>query len=652
MSHAHAVSIIRGLAMDAVQKAKSGHPGMPMGTADMAAVLWSSFLRFDPEAPTWPDRDRFVLSAGHGSMLLYSMLHLTGYDVSLDDLKAFRQWGSRTPGHPEYGHTVGVETTTGPLGQGFATGVGMALAEKLLRHRFGKDLVDHHTWGIVSDGDLMEGISAEAASLAGHLKLGRLIYMWDDNHISIEGDTELAFTEDVPARMRAYGWHVQKVDGHDPDAIARALEAARKVHDKPSLIACRTTIGKGSSIEGTAKTHGAPLGEEDIRGVKTRLGLDPDAHFVTTEAAYAHFHEARERGQAAHAAWNARMEAHPQAQELRQWLDRRPEEWLSALDWPEFEPGTSIATRKSSQAILEAMVARMPNLLGGSADLAGSNGTSLGLPSIGPDTMELPGTLHFGVREHAMAAISNGLSLHGGFLPYCATFLIFHDYMRPAVRLSALMKQPVQYIYTHDSIFLGEDGPTHQPIETLWALRSIPGLRVWRPADATESIAAWQGAVAWEQGPSAVVLTRQGLPVLTKQQTANAHRGAYILSEPDTAPEAVIIATGSEVSLALQAQELLAAASLPVRVVSAPCLEVFSEQPASWQDTVLPPSLPTISVEAGATQGWYRWIGRDGLAIGIDHFGASAPAEVLAEQFGFTPEAVADRIREHLSVRA
>ena len=648
--HRQCVNTIKGLAMDAVQAANSGHPGMPMGAADMATVLWTRFLKFDPSDPEWPDRDRFILSAGHGSMLLYSLLHLSGYDLSLDDLKAFRQWGSRTPGHPEYGHTPGVETTTGPLGQGFATGVGMAIAERFLRETFGPELCDHWIYGIVGDGDLMEGVTQEAASLAGHLKLGRIVYLYDDNEITIDGSTELAFTEDRCARLAACGWHVQNVDGHDPEAIAAAIEAARRVQDKPSLIACRTVIGQGSpKYEGTSRTHGAPLGADEVRATKQRLGLDPDATFVVPEAVRAAFRA--HGGPDARKAWEARLAAHPDADRFRTWFAARGRDLLEQVEWPSFEAGRSVATRKASEAALKAIYAKAPWFVGGSADLAGSNGTGIGALPFTPESFRGAGTINFGVREHAMGAICNGIALHGGARPYNATFLMFHDYQRPAVRLSALMKVPVVWIYSHDSVFLGEDGPTHQPIATLLALRAIPDIQVWRPADATETVEAWKAALARDHGPTSIILSRQGLPVLDRERLAPAEmasRGGYVLRDADGAPDVCLLGTGSEVALCMDAADLLAARGIRARVVSMPCRELFLQQDASYRDEVLPPGVCRVSVEAAVTLGWERWIGADGEAVGIDTFGWSAPADVIAEKIGFTPEALADRVAKRV----
>ncbi len=629
--------------MDAVQAANSGHPGMPMGMADVATVLWTRFLKFDPADPQWFDRDRFVLSAGHGSMLLYSLLHLSGYDLPLQELRDFRQWGSRTPGHPEVHHTPGVETTTGPLGQGFANGVGMAFAERTLRETFGSELCDHWTYAIVSDGDLMEGVAYEAASLAGHLGLGRLVYLWDDNRITIDGGTDLAFSEDVLARLEAAGWHTQRVDGHDAEAVAAAIEAARGVTSQPSIIACRTVIGHGSpSYAGTSKTHGAPLGVDEVAATKAALGMDPDATFAVPDDVVAAFraHDgARER-----AAWLSRHAEHPDAARLDAWLAGASDAFLGEVAWPSFETGTKLATRKASHACLKALAGAAPWLVGGSADLAGSNGTKTGQKAFSRDGFGGAGTVHFGIREHAMGSICNGISLHGGLRPYNATFLAFHDYQRPAVRMSALMELPVLYIYTHDSIFLGEDGPTHQPVATLLALRSLPNTSVWRPADAAETAIAWRESLATRRGPSALILTRQGLPVLDRSTYASAEgaaRGGYVLADSAGPPDVCLLATGSEVATCLAARDLLAERGLSARVVSLPNRERFLAQDAAYQSDVLPADVPRVAVEAAVTLGWERWTGAGGAIIGIDTFGASAPGGVLAEKFGFTAANVA-----------
>lgn len=645
-THTTCANTLAGLAIDAVQAANSGHPGMPLGCADMATVLWTRFLKHDPKDPTWADRDRFVLSAGHGSMLLYGLLHCSGYDLSLDDIRRFRQLGSRTPGHPEFGHTAGVETTTGPLGQGISTAVGMAMGERFLREQFGEELVDHRTFVIASDGDLMEGISYEACSLAGHLGLGRLVVLYDDNSISIDGSTDLSFTEDRQARFAAQGWHVQVVDGHDAEAIATAIEAALAVTDKPSLISCRTIIGKDSPKAGSSASHGAPLGPENVRITKQALGLDPDASFVVPQAAKDAF-QAHD-GPAKRAAWEARMAEHPKAAELRTWLASDGSAAVEAADWPTFEVGKGLATRKASAACLKALVPVAPWLLGGSADLAGSNGVDLGLPALSRESFPAPATIHFGVREHAMAAIANGLSLHGGARPYVATFLVFHDYMRPSVRLSCLMKQPVVYVYTHDSVFLGEDGPTHQPIETLLALRALPNMQVFRPGDATETADAWKAAMTRTDGPTALILTRQNLPNLEPAAEGAVASGAYVRRDTEGTPDVVLIGTGSELPLCMEAAEVLAGQGVQARVVSMPCVERFLAQDASYRATVLPPGIPRVSVEAGATLGWERIVGDTGRAFGIDDFGLSAPADQIAEELGFTPDAIAHVARSVL----
>ena len=641
------VNTIKGLAMDAIQAASSGHPGMPMGTADLAYVLWTRFLVHDPDRPDWPDRDRFVLSAGHGSMLLYSLLHLTGYPLSLDDLKRFRQWGSRTPGHPEHGHTVGVETTTGPLGQGFANGVGMALAERYLRQHFGEDLVDHFTYGIVGDGDLMEGIAAEAASLAGHLGLGRLIYLYDDNKITIDGSTDIAFSEDVCARFAAYGWHVLAVDGHDHDSVAKAIELARKNDDRPSLIACRTHIGHSAPTkQDTSASHGAPLGVDEVHNTKIALGMDPDATFVVPAGAPARFQRNRQANTARRRAWEIRFEASDRQDEWRRWHTAPA---IDEIVWPRWSvEDKPLATRKANQAVINAVAEVVPQLLGGSADLSGSNGCLIqGREAIGPTSFG-GRNLYFGVREHGMGGICNGMALHGGLLPYCATFLVFHDYMRPSVRLAAMMSQQVLFVYSHDSIFLGEDGPTHQPIEHLMALRLIPGLVTLRPADANETAAAWRVALERTDGPTVLVTTRQGLPHLPRTDelaVAGVAQGAYVLSDSRTDPQVVLIATGSEVELALRSQAALAEQGVSARVVSMPSWELFAAQDRATRAAVLPAGIPRVSIEVGRTLGWERWVGLDGASVGIDTFGASAPAADLAVKLGFTVERVVETVR-------
>ena len=635
------VNTIKGLAMDAVQKANSGHPGMPMGCADMAYVLWTRFLKHDPSDPQWADRDRFVLSAGHGSMLLYSLLHLTGYDLPLEEIRNFRQWNSKTPGHPEVGHTAGVETTTGPLGQGFANGVGMALAERYLRTKFGEELVSHFTYAIVSDGDIMEGIASEAASLAGHLKLGKLVYLYDDNSITIDGSTDISFTEDRGARFAAMGWHVQTIDGHDHDAIAAAISAAREEADKPSIICCRTHIGHGSpNKQDSSSSHGAPLGEEEIALTKTGLGMDPSKHFDIPEEVRAHFVKSSTLHQVTRMEWEHRLQESGKGEDFVTWF--APVD-VDAIDWPEFEAGGSIATRKASHKALNAAAAAVPQLLGGSADLAGSNGSLLtGESFISGDDFTAR-NLTFGVREHAMASMCNGMALHGGILPYCATFLVFHDYMRPAVRLTSLMQQQVVYIYTHDSVFVGEDGPTHQPIEQLMAMRLIPGLVDLRPADAAETVEAWKIALTRDDAPIALSLTRQGLPIYDRSVCGAASglaKGAYVMMDSPN-PSVVLIATGSEVAVAMGAREALAAEGISARVVSMPSWKLFEEQDRAYQSEVLPVGVPRVSVEAGRTFGWERWT-HGGASVGIDRFGASAPGAMVADRLGVNVTAVVE----------
>jgi transketolase len=648
------VNTIRTLAMDAVQKAKSGHPGLPMGIADVAYVLWTRFLKHNPANPDWPDRDRFVLSGGHGSMLLYSLLHLTGYDLPLEELMSFRQWGSRTPGHPEHGLTPGVETTTGPLGQGFANGVGMAIAERFLAEIFnrpGYPIVDHYIYAIVTDGDLMEGISHEAASLAGHLGLGKLIYLYDDNHISIDGPTELTFTEDRCARFEAYGWHVQQVDGHHREAVARALRAARAETNHPSLIACRTHIAYGSpNKQDTAAAHGAPLGEEEVRLTKENLGWPSDAQFYIPEEVLARYREAIPRGQAREAEWQNLFDRYaveyPDLAELwhQVWSGELPAGWDQAL--PEFDPSDGpMATRSASGKVLNAVAPVLPTLIGGSADLTPSNNTELkSYPWL--QTGQFGGrNIHFGVREHTMGGILNGLALHGGAIPYGGTFLVFSDYMRPTIRLAAMMELPVVYVFTHDSVGLGEDGPTHQPVEHLPALRAIPNLIVVRPADATETVEAWRMALEYPAGPVALLLSRQKLPILDRTVLAPAEglkRGAYVLADTDGTPDLILIASGSEVQVALDARERLGAQGVKVRVVSMPSWELFERQPSEYQAQVLPPEVTSrLAVEAAVPLGWERYVGPQGHVVGLNRFGASAPYKIIFEQLGFTGENVA-----------
>jgi transketolase len=654
-----AADTIRILSAECVQRANSGHPGMPMGAADMAYVLWTRFLKHDPTQPDWPDRDRFVLSAGHGSMLLYSLLHLTGYELSLDELKNFRQWGSMTPGHPEYGHAPGVETTTGPLGQGTANAVGIALAEAMLAARFNTDkdtLIDHYTYAIVSDGDLMEGVASEACSLAGYLKLGKLVFLYDDNGITIEGSTELTFSsEDVEKRFEAYGWHTLRVDGHNQEEIFKAIAKARSVSDKPSIILAKTRIGFGSPNKvNTAGIHGSPLGDEELANSKKELKwklpafeLPPDVveEFKTSGAA----------GKAVRVEWEGRLEDMKQAEpEKGKLWDRMmnleiPEDMESLF--PTFAAGESVATRKASGATLNAIAAALPHLVGGSADLAPSTNTLLkDYEAIGPNKYA-GRNLHFGVREHGMGGLLNGLTLHGGFQPYGATFLIFSDYMRPSVRLAALMKLPVVYVWTHDSVFLGEDGPTHQPIEQLSSLRAIPNLVTIRPSDATEVPYAWEAALRRKDGPTALILTRQGIPALDREKLAPAkklHKGAYILSEAaDKDPRVILMASGSEVQFALGAQDILEKEGQSVRVVAVPSMELFWRQDPAYRDEVLPPGIRArVAVEAGTRMSWDRLLGLDGASVTIDgRFGASAPWKVIAEKLGFTAENVAETAR-------
>ncbi len=657
------ITTLRGLAMDAVEAAESGHPGLPLAMAPLASLLYAEVLCHDPATPDWPDRDRFVLSAGHGSMLLYGVLHLAGYGLPLDELRNFRQWGSRTPGHPERDRvqtTPGVETTTGPLGQGFANGVGMAMAERFLRERYGPAIVDHWTYALCSDGDLMEGLSSEAASLAGHLGLGRLIYVYDDNHISIDGSTELAFsTEDVEERFRAYGWHVQAVeDANDLPALRAALGAARATADRPSLIRLRSVIGWPAPTKGgTAKAHGSPLGPEEVRATKERLGLDPDATFAVPPDAYAAFSPAAEKGARAREAWEARMAKWREREPAfaREWDaagSGRPLEALSGSE-PTFEPGSELATRKAGAQAMAAFAPLVPTMVGGSADLAGS--TSTEFADEASFTRAAAGrNVHWGVREHAMGSAVNGLALHGGIVrPYGSTFLTFSDYMRPAIRLSALMELPVAWIFTHDSVGLGEDGPTHQPVEHLSALRAIPGLTVLRPADAVETAEAWRVILEEMDGPACLVLTRQNVPVIDRAglgSRGGVAQGAYVLAEaPDGEPDVLLLATGSEVAVALEARAALAREGVGARVISMPSWELFAAQGPEWEEEVLPRGVEVrVAVEAGVSQGWHRWVGAGGRVVGIDRFGASAPGAEALERLGITPDEVARAASEAL----
>ncbi|MFA5594991.1 MAG: transketolase [Trueperaceae bacterium] len=675
-----AVNTIRALTIDAVEASGDGHPGMPMGAAAMGYTLFTRAMRYNPKNSKWPNRDRYVQSAGHGSMLQYSLLHLAGFDLSMDDLRNYRQWESRTPGHPEYGHTDGVETTTGPLGQGIATAVGMALAEAHLAERYNKpgyDVVDHHTYVIASDGDLMEGVASEASSLAGHLGLGKLIVLYDDNGISIDGATGITFTEDVLKRYKAYGWHTHTVmDGNDVQQLADAIAAAKAVADKPSIIAVRTVIGYGSpDLAGTSKVHGSPLGAKEAALTKENLGVDWPA-FSVPDDVLALYRQAVPRGAQAEAEWQELFEgyraAHPElAAEFERVMAGELPADLSA-DMPVFKVGESVATRKASNVAMNALAKKLPELVGGSADLAGSNYTD-----IDGETAMAKGTyggriIHFGIREHGMAAVANGLTLHGGLRAFVATFLIFSDYLRPALRLSALMHQGVVYVFTHDSVGLGGDGPTHQPIGELMALRLIPNLRVIRPADANETAQAWALAIESTDSPTALALTRQNVPNLAIP-AGGVRRGAYVLAEagadgglaqgaagawtdpaqaPGVTPDVILIGTGSEVQLCLGARDQLEAEGIRTRVVSMPSFELFEDQDEEYRDAVLPPSVRArVAVEAGATLGWERWVGAEGQVIGIDRFGASAPGDVVMREFGFTVENVVSAARKALTLR-
>ncbi len=660
------INTIRLLAVDTVQKANSGHPGTPMGAATMAYVLWDRFLRHNPLDPKWPDRDRFILSPGHASALLYALLHLTGYDVSLEDLKRFRQWGSKTPGHPEYGVTPGVEMTTGPLGQGFAHGVGMAIAERWLAKHYnrpGCEIFDHYTYAIVSDGDLQEGVASEAASLAGTLCLGKLIYLYDDNDISIEGNTDIAFAENVAQRFQAYGWHViGPIDGMDVDCVDSALRMAQQEGNRPSLIICRTIIGYGSPNKaGTASAHGEPLGEEEVRLTKERLGWHHSEPFTVPPDVLSHFRQAQERGSRHQKEWQAQLEAYRQAHaEETQQLELAvvgglPEEWDRDLADLFKDDDKPIATREASGRVMNTIAERVHAFTGGSADLAPSTKTTLKDHGHYGFQEYCDHNMHFGVREHAMGAIANGMALHGCVIPYTATFLIFSDYMRPPMRLASLMNQRVVYIFTHDSIGLGEDGPTHQPIEQLMGLRGVPNLVVLRPADATETVEAWKVALNRLEGPTALILSRQSLPVLDRSilgPAAGVQRGGYVLWEAGPQPEVLLLGTGSEVHIALDAGKLLQERSITARVVSLSSWELFDAQPVEYRDSVLPPGIRArVSIEAGTPLGWERYVGLDGVAIGLPSFGASAPAGVLYEQFGLTSQRMADEATRLLAGR-
>ena len=655
------INTVRALAMDAVQQAESGHPGTAMALAPLAYVLWQRHMRYNPANPYWVDRDRFVLSCGHACMLLYSALYLSGYDLTLDEIKQFRQWGTRTPGHSEHGVTPGVEATTGPLGQGTANAVGMAIAEAQLAAQFnrpGHEIVDHYTYFLASDGDLMEGISHEACSLAGHLKLGKLIGLYDDNHITIDGDTALAFSDDTAKRFEAYGWHTQRVsDGNDLDALGNAIEAAKRVADKPSLIVIRTHIGWGSPHkQDTAEAHGAPLGAEEVKLTKQNLGWPTLEPFYVPEEALTHWRRAQERGSRLETEWQAKWGAYRRAHpDLAAELSRRlagtlPEGWDAAL--PSFGPKDAQATRAASGKVINALAPKLPELIGGSADLAGSNNTDIKGAASFSAQQRGGRNFHFGVREHGMGAILNGIALHRGFIAYGGTFLIFSDYMRPSIRLAALTHLRPIYVFTHDSIGLGEDGPTHQPIEQLSTLRAIPNMTVIRPADATEVVEAWRAAISHTGGPVALVLTRQKVAVIDRTKYGPAsglHRGGYVLAEaPSGKPNVVLMGTGSEVELVLGACEQLKADGQQARAVSMPCLEYFAKQPEDYRDSVLPPGVPRIAVEAAAPQSWYRWVGDKGVIMGIERFGASAPYQRIYKELGLTVDAVVAQVRNLL----
>ena len=673
------INTIRMLSVDMVQQANSGHPGMPMGAAPMAYVLWTKFLRHNPNNPKWLDRDRFVLSAGHGSTLLYSLLHLTGYDLSIEELKRFRQWGSKTPGHPEYKDTPGVECTTGPLGQGFGNGVGMAIAERFLAAKFNRpdyEIVDHYNYAIVSDGDLMEGVASEAASLAGHLKLGKLIYLYDNNHITLAGEIRLNFTEDVCKRFEAYGWHVQSIeDGSDIEAISKAITTAQNETSRPSLISVRTHIGYGSPHkQDTFEAHGSPLGPEEVIATKKNLGWPIEPTFYIPDEALTHFRKAIHKGVQLEAEWAANLESYGNTYpELRSEWDR----WVNSIlpdhwdkDIPVFPPDVKgLATRSAGGQVMNVIASHIPSLVGGSADLNPSTNTALKVkgnfqnPGSGDKTIQgsISGpwgydgaNIHFGVREHAMGSILNGIALHGGLIPFGSTFLIFSDYMRPSIRLAALMKLHVIYIFTHDSIALGEDGPTHQPVEQLASLRAIPGLTVIRPADANETAEAWKMAIEHKGGPVAIILTRQNVPVIDRSKfnpATGLRKGAYVLADSTSKkPEIILIATGSEVHLAIDVYEKLKAEGVQARVVNMPSWELFEQQPETYRNKILLPEVTRrISIEAGSTQGWHRYVGLEGEAIGIDHFGASAPMKILLREFGFTSENILNRVRSLLT---
>jgi len=646
---------VRVLAMDGVQKANSGHPGMPMGCAEIAAVLWGKIMKYNPEDPAWPNRDRFILSAGHGSMLLYSMLHLSGYDMTMDDLKSFRQLGSLTPGHPEFGHTAGVETTTGPLGQGFANGIGMAMAQKMLADEFNENekVIDHHIYAIAGDGDLMEGISYEAASMAGHMGLGKIIYIYDSNDISIEGDTNLTFSEDVKKRFDSCGWHVQKIDGHSFEEIELAVLAAQKETEKPSLIIARTRIAKGSpGKEGSESSHGAPLGDDEVAASKKNIGVDAESFFQVDDAVYEAFKKRKDELKEVYTKWQKTFGASVTGEVKATW-----DKYFTAPDadslrpsLPSFETGESVATRSAGGKVLEVLFKELPNLLGGSADLGPSNKTFVkGYSESGHNTVGR--NIHFGIREHAMGAIQNGIAYYGGLIPFSSTFFIFMDYMRPAVRLAALSKLQALYIFTHDSFFVGEDGPTHQPVEQLAAARLIPGLNVIRPADAEETREAYLQALKRTDGPTVICLTRQNVPVLDRTgggEAVNLEKGAYVIRNAKDDADIILTATGSEVHVAIEAAEKLEAEGINAAVVSFPSWYLFDQQDAKYRESLFPAGVPVAVIEAGRSMGWEKYAGSGALFVTLEHFGESAPAGELAKKFGFTPENVVEKVKAHL----
>ncbi|MBM4054334.1 MAG: transketolase [Planctomycetes bacterium] len=653
-----AVNTLKMLSADAVEKAESGHPGLPMGFADVAFVLWMQFLRFNPKDPHWPNRDRFILSAGHGSMLLYSLLHLFGYDLPLDEIKQFRQMNSKTPGHPEYGHTAGVEVTTGPLGQGFANGVGMAIAERLFTERFNKNgskIIDHTIYGVVSDGDLMEGISSEAASIAGHLGLSNIIYIYDNNHITIEGSTSLAFTEDVAKRFEAYSWRVFKIDGHNHSEIVKAIQAAQNEKEKPSLIIATTHIGKGSpNKQDTAGVHGEPLGEKELKLTRENIGWSKNPPFYIPDEVKKLCAERVKELKGVYDNWQNTFKTRSKEDQnfSSLWNAYMKKEIPGNLESKLLETikKDSIATRAASGDMMQVIAQQLPSLIGGSADLHPSTKTFIkGSPALSKNSFEGK-NIHFGIREHAMGAILNGMVLYGGIIPHGSTFLTFSDYMRPSIRLAALMKLQVIYVFTHDSIFLGEDGPTHQPIEHVPSLRLIPNLLVIRPSDATETASAWVAALNRKTGPTALILTRQNLPVINRTAYSSSEglkHGAYTLKDSKGAPDIILMASGSEVSIALEATLKLQEKGIAARLVSVPCFELFRESSESYKNTILPSSCAKrVAIEAAAKGSWYEFVGRDGLIIGIDQFGASAPAKTLAEHFGFTTQNILTEIKK------